>query len=289
LTHVAEAGQSSAMSVDPTDAGAKSGADAASTSGDGDAREPYVYPRPEDEARFPFERHEIEQYDAGEQVRRGRAFHDLMQRRRSVRTFASTPVPRELVEVAIATAASAPSGAHQQPWTFVLVGDADMKRRIREAAEHEERINYGATVTEGAVARPTDSGGRMNAEWQEALAPLGTHWSKGYLEDAPWLVVVFEQRYGLRADGSHRHHYYVRESVGIACGLFIASLHTMGLATLTHTPSPMAFLSTLLGRPENERPSILFPVGYPSDDAKVPVLSRKPLAEVLIEVIAPPA
>lgn len=234
----------------------------------------YIYPRPEDEARFPFELHEIEQHPIDEQTTRGRQFHDLMQSRRSVRTFASTPVPRECIDLAIATAASAPSGAHQQPWTFVLVGDPELKRQIREAAEREERINY--------------DGGRMNAEWQEALAPLGTHWSKGYLEDAPWLVVVFEQRFGFRSDGSRRHHYYVRESVGIACGLFIASLHTMGLATLTHTPTPMAFLSTLLDRPANERPIILFPVGYPTADAKVPVLSRKPLAEVLVEVPPPP-
>jgi nitroreductase len=230
----------------------------------------YVYPRPEDEARFPFEPHRIAQFPPDEQRARGEAFLAEMQQRRSVRTFDTRPVPRHLVELAVATAATAPSGAHQQPWTFVLVGDPDMKRQLREAAEHEERINY--------------EGGRMNDEWQEALAPLGTHWSKGYLEDAPWIVVVFEQRYGLRPDGSHRHHYYVRESVGIACGLFIAALHTMGLATLTHTPTPMAFLSRLLGRPDNERPLIVFPVGYPTTDAKVPSLHRKALDEVMVEV-----
>jgi nitroreductase len=229
-----------------------------------------VYPRPEDEQRYPFEHHRIAQFPPAEQQARGEAFLASMQQRRSVRTFDTRPVPRQLVELAIATAATAPSGAHQQPWTFVLIGDPDVKRQLREAAEHEERINY--------------EGGRMNDEWQEALAPLGTHWSKGYLEDAPWIVVVFEQRYGLRPDGSHRHHYYVRESVGIACGLFIAALHTMGLATLTHTPTPMAFLSRVLGRPDNERPLIVFPVGYPTVDAKVPSLHRKALDEVMVEV-----
>ena len=231
--------------------------------------EPYVYPRPEDAARYPFVEHRIEQYDAAEQEVRGEAFLRLMEQRRSVRTFSDEPVPRQLLEMAIQTAATAPSGAHMQPWKFVVIGDAEIKRQIREAAEEEERINYE---------------GRMNDEWQEALAHLGTHWRKGYLETAPWIVVVFEERYGSTPEGTKQHHYYVKESVGMACGLFIAALHNMGLATLPHTPSPMAFLTRLLGRPENERPFVLFPVGYPTANAQVPVLDRKPLKDVMIDV-----
>lgn len=193
-----------------------------------------------------------------------------MDRRRSVREFSLDPVPREVIEEAIRTASTAPSGAHRQPWTFVLVGDPEVKRRIRRAVEAEEYQNY--------------EGGRIPPEWREALAPLGTTWEKPFLEDAPWLVVVFEQRYGRDPAGTKRHHYYVKESVGIACGIFISTLHRLGLATLTHTPSPMKFLARLLGRPENERPFILFPVGYTAEGARVPALERKPLEEVMVEV-----
>lgn len=203
---------------------------------------------------------------------RGRAILEEMDRRRSVRDFSDRPVPREMIELAVAAASTAPSGAHKQPWTFVVTGDRAVKRRIRLAAEVEERENY--------------LGGRLPDHWREDLEPLGTSWEKPFLEVAPWLVVVFEQRYGLDPDGTRHHHYYVKESVGIACGLFIDAIHRMGLATLTHTPSPMAFLRTLLGRPENERPFVLFPVGYPADDCEVPDLVRKPLEEVLVEVTA---
>jgi nitroreductase len=196
--------------------------------------------------------------------------HAEMASRRSVRHFSDDPVPRRAVELAIQTASTAPSGAHRQPWTFVLVGDSEVKRRIRIAAEQEERENY--------------EGGRIPPHWREALEPLGTDWHKPYLETAPWLVVVFEQRFGYDADGSKRHHFYVKESVGIACGVFITTLHRLGLATLTHTPSPMKFLTRLLGRPDNERPFILFPIGYPATDAHVPDLRRKPLEDVLVEV-----
>ena len=168
------------------------------------------------------------------------------------------------------TASTAPSGAHQQPWRFVATSDPETKRAIRETAEVEERINY--------------EDGRMNDEWQGALAPLGTDQHKEFLEIAPWIVVLFEERYGVRDDGSRRHHYYVKESVGIAAGMFITALHHMGLATLTHTPSPMAFLTKLFGRPENERPFVLFPIGYPVDDCKVPTLQRKPLHDVFTVV-----
>lgn len=187
--------------------------------------------------------------------------------RRSVRHFAPDPVPRELIELAITTASTAPSGAHRQPWRFVAVSDPETKRRIRNAAEAEERASYED---------------RMSAEWLDALRPLGTDWRKPYLETVPWLVVVFEEVYGVTAAGTIRKNYYVKESVGIAAGMFITALHQMGLATLTHTPSPMTFLSRILGRPVNERPYILFPVGYPSPDATVPNLRRKSLEEVAI-------
>jgi nitroreductase len=188
-----------------------------------------------------------------------------MASRRSVRMFSDLPVPRVLIEHAIMTAASAPSGANQQPWTFVAVSDPAVKHEIRIAAEAEERRNYG---------------GRMTAEWLTALAPIGTDWHKPYLETAPWLVVLFEQTHGWFPDGSVRKHYYARESVGIACGFFIAAIHHMGLATLTHTPSPMGFLGRILTRPRNERPFVLLPVGYPADDCVVPDLTRKTLDEV---------
>ncbi|MFQ5516048.1 MAG: nitroreductase family protein [Acidimicrobiia bacterium] len=202
---------------------------------------------------------------------RAEAFRDDMRQRRSIRSFSPDPVPRSLVEEAIVAASAAPSGAHMQPWTFVLVGDPAVKHEIRIAAEKEERKNY--------------EGGRLPPQWRAALEPLGTDWQKPFLDIAPWLVVVFAQRYGVDDDGSRRHHYYVKESVGIACGLFIAAIHHMGLATLTHTPSPMGFLATILGRPENERPFILFPVGYPAADCTVPNLERKPLDEVLVRVL----
>jgi nitroreductase len=204
-----------------------------------------------------------------EMRRRASSFYGLMTERRSIRTFDTTAVPKDLIETAILTAGTAPSGAHQQPWTFVVVGDSDTKRRIRLAAEEEERTNY--------------LDGRMPEDWQEEIARLGTSWQKPYLEDAPWIVVLFEQRYSDNEDGSRRKHYYVKESVGIAAGMFIAALHNMGLVTLTHTPSPMAFLTRLLDRPANERPFILFPVGYPAPGSLVPRLERKPLDDLMVD------
>ena len=156
-----------------------------------------------------------------------------------------------------------------QPWTFVVVGDPQLKRRIRDAAEAEEQANY--------------EGGRLPDHWREALAPLGTDAEKPHLEDAPWLVVLFEQRYGIGPGGSKVHHYYVKESVGIAAGLFVAAIHNAGLATLTHTPSPMAFLTKVLDRPENERPFCLFPIGRPAADCMVPDLARKPTDQVMVD------
>ena len=192
-----------------------------------------------------------------------------MDQRRSVRMFSPEPVPREAIELAIRTASTAPSGAHRQPWTFVVIDDPEKKRAIREAAEEEERTNY--------------EGGRLPDHWLKALEPLGTDWHKEYLETAPWIVVIFEQRYGIGPDGEQQKNFYVKESVGIACGLFIAAIHQMGLATLTHTPSPMAFLTKLLERPRNERPFALLPIGYPAADCEVPDITRKDLNQVMIE------
>ncbi len=175
------------------------------------------------------------------------------------------PVARELIELAIRSASTAPSGAHKQPWQFVAVSDATLKAQMREAAEREERENYAS---------------RMSAEWLQALAPLGTDEHKAHITDAPWVVVAFKKPYDLRLAGARSKNYYVDESVGIACGLFLTAIHHMGLVTLTHTPSPMGFLAKLLGRPENERAFLLMPVGYPAPEAQVPKLSRKSLEEV---------
>lgn len=215
----------------------------------------------------PYEPHNVPE---SEQLVVAHSVFAEMDSRRSVREFSDREVPRELIETAIKCASTAPSGAHMQPWTFVVIGDPDVKRAIRIAAETEERENY--------------DGGRLPPHWREDLAPLGTDWHKPFLETVPWIVVVFEQRYGTRPDGAKQHHYYVKESVGIACGMFIDALHRMGLSTLTHTPSPMAFLRTLLGRPESERPFILFPIGYASETCDVPDLKRKPLDSVMVEV-----
>lgn len=213
-----------------------------------------------------------------ERMRASERFLHVMRRRRSIRDFASTPVPRQLVVDAIHAAALAPSGANQQPWTFVLIGDErQLRARIRAAAEAEERAGYEH---------------RMSPEWLEALAPLGTDWRKPHLTDAPWLIVVFEQAYGLRTESGRTRkvkHYYVRESVGIAVGILLAALTHTGLATLTHTPSPMGFLAEILGRPENERAYVVLPVGYPATDATVPVIRRRPLADVLVELPLPGA
>jgi iodotyrosine deiodinase len=211
---------------------------------------------------------------SNEAIARGEAAYLEMNERRSVRMFAPDPVPRAAIELAIRAASTAPSGAHQQPWTFVAVSDPTVKHRIRIAAEAEERRNY--------------EGGRMSPEWQAALEPIGTDWHKDFLDVVPWIVVLFEQVHGLNPDGSIKKHYYARESVGIACGMFISAIHRMGLATLTHTPSPMGFLRDILGRPAHERPFVLLPVGYPAPDAVVPDLQRKALEDVARFVEAEP-
>jgi nitroreductase len=193
-----------------------------------------------------------ERLPPGVMVERGRSFYRQMSRRRSVRDLSAESPPRECI-------------AHRQPWKFVIIDDPALRRAIRRAAEKEERENYE---------------GRFPPEWLAALAPLGTGWRKPFLETAPYLVVVFKESYGREKDGGKVTNYYVNESVGIACGLFIAALQSMGLATLTHTPSPMGFLSRLLKRPPNEKPYILFPVGYPAEGATVPDLKRKTWEEL---------
>lgn len=228
----------------------------------------FPYPPPELAAEHPFIPHDMERIATDAMEARAGDFRASMDRRRSVRMFAPDPVPQSVIEHAIMTASTAPSGAHKQPWTFVAISDPAIKREIRLAAEEEERVNYLEN--------------RMNTEWQEALAPLGTDHHKEFLEIAPWIVVLFEQRYEVRPDGERRKNYYVKESCGIAAGLFIASLHTAGLATLTHTPSPMAFLTKLLGRPENERPFVMFPIGLPLPGTLVPDIARKSLDDTMV-------
>jgi nitroreductase len=196
-----------------------------------------------------------------------RAFRDTARLRRTVREFSSEDVPDEVLQLAIEAASLAPSGANMQPWKFVVVRDPAVKREIRIAAEKEEHENYH---------------GRMTEEWLRALAPLQTDWHKEFLEIAPALIVVFKEDYGIDADGGHVTYYYVNESVGIACGFLLAALNAAGLATLTHTPSPMGFLRDILGRPKNEKGYLLVPVGYPAEGCRVPDITKKSLDEVMI-------
>jgi len=204
------------------------------------------------------------EYPPAEMEERSRDFAADLARRRTVRQFSDRPVPRGVIEACLEAASTAPSGAHLQPWHFVVVSDPGLKRRIREAAEAAEREFYAHA--------PQD--------WLDALAPLGTDAHKPYLETAPYLIAVFAQRYGLAAGGRRRTHYYVMESVGIATGLLLAALHHAGLASLTHTPNPMGFLSEVLERPPNERPVMLVVTGYPAPGAVVPKLRRKPLGAI---------
>jgi nitroreductase len=210
------------------------------------------------------------QISAAESLEKSTKFYEQMDRRRSCRFFDDKDVSEEVIKNIIRTAGTGPSGAHQQPWTYVVIGkkDKELRRQIREAAEDEERKSYE---------------GRMSEEWLEALAPLGTDWRKPFLEEAAYLIIVFRQRYGIREDGTSNKHYYSSESVGISVGLAIAAIHNAGLVTLTHTPSPMNFLKKILGRPDNEVPFVVLPVGYPSEDATVPDLTRKSLADIMIQ------
>jgi nitroreductase len=208
---------------------------------------------------------EYEELPVEEMKRRAADFHRRLRKRRTVRDFSERPVPREILESCLLAAGTAPSGANQQPWHFVVVADPAIKKRIREAAEAEERDFYR---------------GRAPDEWLEALSPLGTDEHKPFLEMAPYLVVVFAQNHGVRADGSKFKHYYVTESVGIATGMLIAAIHDAGLVSLTHTPSPMGFLNEILGRPGHERPFLILVVGYPAEGARVPRIPKKELPEI---------
>ncbi len=199
-----------------------------------------------------------------EMQERSRTYYQLMDQRRSLRHFSDKDVPRELIETLIKTASTAPSGAHKQPWTFCAVRNPEIKAAIREAAEKEEYENYH---------------GRMSDEWLEDLQAFGTDWEKPFLEIAPWLIIVFKKAYDL-VDGEKQKNYYVNESVGLAAGFLLSAIHNAGLVSLTHTPSPMNFLQKILNRPENERPFLLIPVGYPAENAEVPAIERKSIDEV---------
>ena len=196
---------------------------------------------------------------------RAKAYFDYMNQRRSLREFSDRPVSKEIIERIIMTASSAPSGAHKQPWTFCAVSNPSIKSEIRKAAEEEEYTNYH---------------GRMSDDWLKDLAPFGTDWNKPFLEIEPWLIIVFKKAYDLE-NGEKKKNYYVNESVGLAAGFLLTAIHQAGLVTLTHTPSPMNFLQKILKRPENERPFLLIPVGYPAENAEVPDLQRKSAGEVI--------
>ena len=206
------------------------------------------------------------EYPINEMKQRAQNFREEMQRRRTIRTFSSRPVPREIIEECIRAAGTAPNGANMQPWHFVVVSDPGVKKQIREGAEKEEREFYERRASE---------------EWLEALTPLGTDWHKPFLEDAPYLIIIFGLSNTILPDGKKRKNYYVTESVGIATGMLITVLHHAGLASLTHTPSPMAFLNKILKRPTNERPFLVLVVGYPAEGTTVPDLSKKSLDEIV--------
>ncbi len=206
-----------------------------------------------------------QQYAPDIMLRRAEDFFREMSRRRSVRDFSNEPVPVEVIRNCIRTAGTSVSGANLQPWQFVAVADPDIKRKIRLAAEEEERKFYQSKAPE---------------QWLEALAPLGTDAKKPFLETAPWLIAVFQKRYGIEPDGTHVKHYYATESVGIATGILITAIHNAGLGCLTHTPSPMGFLNKILERPVNERPFVLLVVGYPAEGALVPDIHKKPLEDI---------
>ncbi|MFW9930767.1 MAG: nitroreductase family protein [Candidatus Thorarchaeota archaeon] len=207
------------------------------------------------------------EYSEEEMIRKSEEFYFWADKRRSIREFSNKPVPKEIIENIIKTANTAPSGAHKQPWTFVLIDDPELKHRIRIEAEREEKLNYES---------------RMSEEWLKDLAPLGTTWEKPYIEKAPYIIVIFEQQYGWNPETKIKSkNYYVKESVGIAVGILILAIHNAGLCTLTHTPSPMNFLREILKRPKNERAYVMMPVGYPSKNVRVPDLKRKKLNEII--------
>ncbi|MGB1242255.1 MAG: nitroreductase family protein [Chitinophagales bacterium] len=206
-------------------------------------------------------------YTAEEMTNRSREFREWLDKRRTVRTFSDRSVPKEVMENIVMSASSAPSGAHKQPWTFCVIGNAELKNTIRKAAEEEEHTNYN---------------GRMSDEWLEDLKAFDTDWNKPFIDIAPWVIVIFRKIYDVGEDGSRKTNYYVAESVGIATGFLLTAIHQAGLVALTHTPSPMNFLGKILKRPKNEKPFLLIPVGYPAENTEVPDLERKELKEVSV-------
>jgi iodotyrosine deiodinase len=216
---------------------------------------------------FPFVSYQPSEISVEDMLRRSADFYERMNERRTVRDFSDKPLSKEVIDNILRTASTAPSGAHKQPWTFCIVSDLEIKKQIREAAEKEEYESYH---------------GRMSEEWLQDLRPLQTDWSKPFLETAPYLIVVFKKAYDLAEDGAKKSNYYVNESVGLACGFLLAAIHHAGLVALTHTPSPMNFLAKVLNRPENERPFLLIPIGYPASGTYVPDLRRKSLEEVVV-------
>jgi len=209
----------------------------------------------------------LNEYPQDEMLKRTAEFYHFANQRRSVRHFSDRSIPREIIENIIKTAGSAPSGANKQPWTFCLVSNPELKKKIRVAAEKEEYESYKS---------------RMSQEWLDDLKKIGTDWQKPFLEIAPWLIVVFRRIYETSPAGEKKNNYYVTESIGLACGMLVMAIHHAGLASLTHTPSPMNFLGKILDRPENERPFLLIPVGYPAKDTYVPDLKRKNLEEISV-------
>jgi len=205
-----------------------------------------------------------ERLDSSDLIKKSQNYYELMNKRRSIREFSDQSIPKEVIENIVKTASTAPSGAHKQPWTFCIISNSDIKKKIRDAAEKEEYESYK---------------NRMSDQWLKDLEPIGTDWEKPFLETVPYIIVVFKKIYD-EEEGQKKTNYYVNESVGIACGFLISAIHNAGLATLTHTPSPMNFLSEILERPKNERPYLLLPVGYPADECYVPKLDRKPLEKI---------
>lgn len=216
---------------------------------------------------YPFVLYSHESYPESEMLQRSKEFYEWLDKRRTVRDFSDKQIPLSLIENLIMTASTAPSGAHKQPWTFCVVSDASIKKQIRNAAEKEEFESYNS---------------RMSAEWLEDLKPLQTDWKKPFLETAPYLIIVFRRAYETKPNGSKIQNYYVQESVGLACGFLLAAIHHAGLVALTHTPSPMNFLSKILNRPDNERPFLLIPIGYAADETYVPKIERKKLDDVMV-------
>ena len=219
------------------------------------------------ESKHPFLPFERETYSNEEMLKRSSDFYKWADTRRSVRDFSSKEVPKEVMENILKTASTAPSGAHKQPWTFCLISNETLKSKLRALAEEEEKKSYG---------------GRMSDDWIKDLEPLGTDWQKEFIDIAPWIVIVMKKAYDLDENGNKLNNYYVSESVGLASGFLLMAVHNAGLVALTHTPSPMNFISKALERPENERPFLLIPVGFPAENAMVPDLKRK-AAEAIIE------